>query len=111
MSIITMSTGGSVSGEVTAEINAKTEVGSIVTGETTGVIVIPAGALWVELANAGAVQPGDIPASATILGGSWSVGRKERWFAEWNTNLNEYNYLPEISINGNGARVFYTYMA
>jgi len=111
MASFAIATGGQISGEVTAVIAAKSELGTITTGETTGIFAIPAGALWVELANAGAVQAGDLPVSATIQGGSWSPGRKEKWLAEWNTNLNEYNYLPAISINGNGARVFYTYMA
>lgn len=111
MSIITMSTGGSVSGEVTAEINAKTEVGSIVTGETTGNVTIPAGALWANIKNAGAVSPGDLPNAGTVNSGTWSIGREEKFNAVWNTALNEFNYLPEIEIEANGARFFYSYLA
>lgn len=111
MASFAIATGGQISGEVTAIIEAAAVNATITTGESTGVVAIPAGALWVEIANAGAVQAGDLPNNATIQGGSWSPGRKERWVAEWNVNLGEYNYLPGISINGNGARVFYTYMA
>lgn len=106
-----MSTGGAASATITAEISAKSEIGSITTNETTGIVVIPAGALWVEIKNAGAVIAGDLPNQGTVNGGTWSPGRQERWAAEWNTNLNEYNYLPAITIDGNGARFFYSYLS
>jgi len=111
MANITMSTGGAVSGSITATIAAKSEIGAITTNEINGTVTIPAGALWIELTNAGAVKSGDLPNTGTVNGGDWSPGRKEKWAAEWNTNLNEYNYLPEITIDTNGARFFYTYLS
>ena len=77
----------------------------------TGVVAIPAGALWVKIKNAGAVIAGDLPNAATIEGGIWYPGREETWNAVWNTNTNDYIKLPEINIDGNGARVFYSYFS
>jgi hypothetical protein len=82
---------------------------SLTTIETTGSFSVPAGALWVEIRNAGLVQPGDVEAEATVQGVSWSVGRVERWEAVLDTATNQFLYMPAITGNGNGSRVFITY--
>lgn len=76
---------------------------SITTLETLGAFSVPAGTLWVEIRNAGLVQDGDAENNATVLGQSWSVGRVERWEAMYD------KYLPAITGNANGSRVFITY--
>lgn len=111
MANINNSSGGSVSGSVTAEISATTSNGTVVTGDTTGVVAIPAGALWVRVKCAGVVVSGDTVGPATIEGATWYPGREELWAAVWNTNNNDYIKLPEINIDGNGARVYYSYFS
>lgn len=111
MSSIIASSGGGTAGAVTATISATTSNGTITTSETTGLATIPAGALWVKIKNAGAVVSGDLPNSATIEGGSWKVGREEKWTATFDVNAGDYIKLPEININANGARVYYTYFS
>lgn len=81
----------------------------VTTGETTGPVTIPAGALWIEIRNAGFVQDGDDEVAATVSGASWSVGRTERFEAMYDSASEEYKRLPEIEIDGNGSRVFYSY--
>lgn len=82
---------------------------TITTLETTGAFSVPAGALWIEIRNAGIVQVGDLEANATVAGQSWSTGRVERWEAQLDAAANEYKYLPAVSGNGNGSRLFITY--
>lgn len=79
------------------------------TTETTGAFSIPAGASWIEIRNAGMVQPGDLEASATVSGQSWSPGRVERWEAVLDPALGEFKRLPAVSGNGNGSRLFISY--
>ena len=84
---------------------------SITTSETVGAFSIPAGALWVQIRNAGMVEDGDLEVEATVAGQNWSVGRTERWDAVLDAPANEYKRLPAITGNGNGSRVFITYAA
>lgn len=110
MSSISIGIAGAGGGAATnVNIIVSTSNGTITTESTTGAVVIPAGCLWVEISNAGAVRAGDVPARATVAGAEWDLGRKERWNAVWDSNAQDYIKLPQISINGNGARVFYTY--
>lgn len=110
MANITMATGGA-GATVNVEIDASGVTGTITTGETTGAETIPAGALWAELTAAGAVAPGDGVGPAVVDGTDWYAGRKERWDAKWDVAAGNYIRLPEISINGNGSRFFYTYFS
>lgn len=105
-----MATGGA-GATVNVSIDANAAEGTVTTSETTGAATIPAGALWVEITAAGAVAPGDGVGPATVQGTSWYAGRKERWEAEWDVAAGNYISLPEITINGNGSRVFYTYFS
>lgn len=109
MASITIGNSGS-GASVTAVIQADETGGTVITGSTTGAATIPAGCIWAEIANAGAVVAGDLPNVATVGGANWHIGRKERWSAEWDVSAGQYVKLPEININGNGARVFYSYM-
>lgn len=106
-----MSTGGAVSGSVTAEIAAATANGTVTTLDGTGAIVVPAGALWCRIKAAGAVVMGDSIGPADVDGTDWYAGREELWEAIWNTNTNSFITLPEINIDGQGSRVFVTYFS
>ncbi len=77
--------------------------------ETIGEVTIPAGALWVRIRVAGAIQDGDNEADATINGTTWSVGSVEEFHAQFDRVNNKYKPLPAFEINGNGGRVFYAY--
>lgn len=110
MANITMATGGA-GATVNVEIDATATEGTVTTGQTTGAATIPAGALWVELSAAGAVAPGDGVGPADVDGVDWYAGRKERWNAMWDVAAGNYIRLPEININGNGSRFFYTYFS
>lgn len=110
MSSISIGIAGAGGGAATdVNIVVSTSEGTITTNSTIGAVTIPAGALWVEIANAGMVRAGDQAVRATIQGADWDLGRKERWNAVWDVNAQDFIKLPEITINGNGARVFYTY--
>jgi hypothetical protein len=95
--------GGGGGGSVTSGTLATTTI------ETTGAFSVPAGASWIEIRNAGMVQPGDLEASATVAGQSWSPGRVERWNAVLDSALGEYKRLPAVAGNGNGSRLFISY--
>lgn len=82
---------------------------SVTTTSTTGAFTIPAGALWAIIRNAGFIEAGDLETNATIAGASWTPGREEKWEAYRDTVNGELKTLPEITGNGNGARVFITY--
>ena len=82
---------------------------TVTTTETTGAFSIPAGALWIEIRNAGLVQSGDVEANATVAGQSWSPGREQRFEAVLDAAANEYKRLPAIAGNGNGSRVMISY--
>lgn len=85
--------------------------GTVTTIETTGSFSVPAGAYWIEIKNAGIVQPGDQPNAATVQGASWSVGRIERWEAFLDSAGSTLYTLPAVTGNGNGARMYITYFS
>lgn len=82
---------------------------SINTLETTGEFLIPAGAIWAIIQNAGFVKDGDDNVDATILGEPWVPGRKEKFESFVDPSTGKTMKLPAIAGNGNGARVFITY--
>lgn len=79
-------------------------------GNTTGSVTIPAGALEVMIYPFGFFTSGDDgEAIATINGQNWPNGVPYEVKAVLNPNTQEYKRLPAITIDGNGARVFYRY--
>lgn len=82
---------------------------AVTTLETTGAFSVPAGSVWLEIRNAGMVQPGDLEANATVNAVSWSPGRNEKWEARQNPVSLEYQLLPAVTGNGNGSRVMISY--
>lgn len=103
--IVSIPPGGSGGGGTPADPGSLT----ITTLETLGAFSVPAGALWIEIRNAGLVQDGDAENDATVLGQDWSVGRVERWEAVYDTATNQFLSLPAVTGNANGSRVFITY--
>lgn len=92
---------------VTVEIEPATDGNSAVSvEETTGAFTVTAGALRVEIVNLGFVQMGDLETDATIDGNTISPKTAPVVFeAILNPVTNVYKRLPEISGDGNGARV------
>ena len=78
--------------------------------ETTSNVSIPAGKAWIWIENAGAVVSGDVAATITVNGNDFTVGRKEKFEAFYDTANEELKLLPSVTIlNPSGSRIRYSH--
>jgi hypothetical protein len=101
--------GGGASSGVPVSVSSNPDNFTITSLETTGAFTIPEKAIWVKIKNAGFVKDGDSNVDATIQGADWVPGREETWESFVDPSTGKTFKLPEITGNGNGARIFITY--
>lgn len=98
-------------GDLNVSLSPPTDqTATLVSLETTSTHTIPAGARNVRIENAGGTSSGGVPATATVLGNDFSVGRIWEPNKQDDLSGNIEKELPSIQIDGNGSMMYISYM-